>query len=56
MIATNVVTAEKTPNGDIILHLPDGSTQTVEPVKGGTLPDGTKPYKADGTVVTTPDE
>ncbi|WP_203650161.1 KxYKxGKxW signal peptide domain-containing protein [Secundilactobacillus yichangensis] len=49
--ATSVVTAEKTPNGDIILHLPDGSTQTVEPGKGGTLPDGTKyTYNPDGTL------
>ncbi|GAW98825.1 KxYKxGKxW signal peptide domain-containing protein [Secundilactobacillus mixtipabuli] len=55
--ATSVVTAEKTPNGDIILHLPDGSTQTVEPGKGGTLPDGTTyTYNPDGTFTfTTPD-
>lgn len=55
--ATNVVTAEKTPNGDIILHLPDGSTQTVEPGKNGTLPDGTKyTYNEDGSFTfTTPD-
>ncbi|MCH5463039.1 LPXTG cell wall anchor domain-containing protein [Lactobacillus sp. LC28-10] len=48
---------EKTPSGQIVLHLPDGSTQTVDKDNPANLPNGSKvTVNPDGSVtITDPD-
>ncbi|GAX05320.1 hypothetical protein IWT25_00624 [Secundilactobacillus pentosiphilus] len=47
-----VVDVEKTPEGNTIIHLPNGSTIPVKPGDTGTLPDGTKYVVNDNGTVT----
>lgn len=51
------IAVEKTKDGDVILHFPDGSTKTVEPGDTGTTPAGnTYVVNPDGSITfTTPD-
>lgn len=52
--ADQIVTVEKTDEGDIILHLPDGSTATVEPGDSGDIPNGgSYVVNDDGTITFT---